>query len=52
VLVLALIFAGTILVAALLAIEPALGAWVFLLGFIALMIGIGIAGELQPDPPE
>jgi len=52
VLVLTIITAGTILVAAILAIEPAVGAWVFLLGFIALMIGIGIAGELQPDPPE
>lgn len=51
-LVLALIAVGTVIVAATLAVEPALGAWVFLLGFTALVIGIGIAGELQPDPPQ
>jgi hypothetical protein len=52
VLVLIVIAVGAIVVAGLLAVDMVLGGWVLLLGVCALMIGIGVAGELQPDPPK
>ena len=51
-LLLGLIVLGSAVVAGLLAVDAALGAWVLLLGFCAVLVGVGVAGELQPDPPE